>query len=368
MTRLKARYCNSPIPPERISKIQLKCQALDLDALIISDIKNIRYLTGFTGSDGVVMIGEKQKLLLVDGRYINQAKKEVVGVEVVEYQEKIDGIEAVLSDCSVKSVGFESMAINVNTYLKLKEKLKSVILKPMSDDINAIRTVKDEQEIACLRKAAEISFQALTAVCDLIKPGVKEKDIAIELEFRVRKCGAELVSFPTIVATGANSAKPHAAPGSREIESGDIVMIDYGAVYHGYHSDETCTFVVGRADKKQKEVYSLVKKAHDNALEAIKTGTQCREIDRIARSCIEGRNLGKFFTHGTGHGVGLDVHEAPRIADKSVDILETGMVITIEPGVYLPALWGIRIEDMILVKEEGGEVLTKVPKDLTILH
>jgi len=190
----------------------------------------------------------------------------------------------------------------------------------------------------------------------------------MELEFHIRKCGAELVSFPTIVATGANSAQPHAAPGSREIENGDIVMIDYGAIYRGYHSDETCTFVVGRADKKQKEVYSLVKNAHDMALEAIKTGTPCREIDRIARSCIEGGNLGKFFTHGTGHGVGLDVHEAPRIADKSINILEAGMVVTIEPGVYIPDQWGIRIEDMVLVKQGGGEVLTKVPKDLTILH
>jgi len=359
---------NSPVPPERISKIQPKLQDLDLDALLFLDIKNIRYLTGFTGSDGALMIGEKQRLLLVDGRYTNQAKKEAAGVEVVEYREKIDGIEAVLSDSRLKSVGFESTAMNVNTYLKLKEKLKAIALNPISDEIDAIRAVKDEEEIACIRKAAEISYQALAAVCNLIKPGVREKDIAIELEFRIRKCGAELVSFPTIVATGANSAQPHAAPGSREIENGDIVMIDYGAVYCGYHSDETCTFVIGRADKKQKEVYSLVKKAHDRALEAIKTGTPCREIDRIARSCIEDGNLGKFFTHGTGHGVGLDVHEAPRIADKSVNILEEGMVVTIEPGVYIPDHWGIRIEDMVLVKEEGPEVLTKVPKDLTVLH
>jgi len=361
-------HLNSPVPPERISKIQLKLQDLHIGALIFLDIKNIRYLTGFTGSDGALMIGEKQKLLLVDGRYTNQAKKDVGDVEVVEYQEKIDGIEAILSDGRVKSVGFESSAMNVNSYLKLKEKLKTVALNPITDEINAIRAIKDEEEIARIRNAAEISFQALTAVCNLIKPGVKEKDIAIELDFRIRKCGAELVSFPTIVATGANSAKPHAAPGSREIENGDIVMIDYGAVYHGYNSDETCTFIVGRANKKQKEVYSLVKQAHDRAIEAIKPGIQCREIDRIARSCIEGGNLGKFFSHGTGHGVGLDVHEAPRIADKSVNILETGMVITIEPGVYIPDLWGIRIEDMVLVKESGGEVLTKVPKNLTILQ
>ena len=361
-------YRNSSVPPERMSRIQKRLQDLHVDALIFLDMKNIRYLTGFTGSDGALIIGDKQKFLLVDGRYTNQAEKEVDDVEVVEYKDKIDGIVSVLSDGGLKSVGFESLAMNVSSYLKLKEKLKTVALNPMSDEIDTIRAIKDEAEIAFLKEAAEISFQALSAVFSLIKPGVKEKDIAIELEYRMGKCGAEMVSFPIIVATGTNSAQPHAAPGLREIENGDIVMIDYGAVYHGYHSDETCTFIVGRANKKQEEIYSLVKKAHDRALEAIKPGAQCREIDRIARSCIEEENMGKFFTHGTGHGVGLDVHEAPRIGDRSTNILETGMVITIEPGIYIPDLWGIRIEDMVLVKEDGCEVLTKVPKSMTILH
>jgi Xaa-Pro aminopeptidase len=170
------------------------------------------------------------------------------------------------------------------------------------------------------------------------------------------------------VASGTNSAQPHAAPGSREIENGDIIMIDYGAVYCGYHSDETCTFVVGRANKKQKEVYSLVKKAHDSAVKSVKAGVPCKDIDRIARACIESENLGKYFTHGTGHGVGLDVHEAPRIAAQSESILEAGMVVTIEPGIYIPELWGIRIEDMVLVRNEGFEVLTGVSKDLTELN
>ena len=195
-----------------------------------------------------------------------------------------------------------------------------------------------------------------------------EKDIALELDYRMARNEAEQVSFSTIVASGVNSSQPHAAPGSRKIRNGDIVMIDYGAVYHGYHSDETCTFIVGRADKKQKEVYSLVKEAHDRALAAVKAGASCKEIDRIARTCLESKDMGKYFTHGTGHGVGLDVHEAPRIADKSEHILEAGMVVTIEPGVYIPDLWGIRIEDMVLVKKNGFEVLTKVPKDLTILQ
>jgi Xaa-Pro aminopeptidase len=359
---------NFLIPPERISKIKSQFQDLDSEVLLFLDINNIRYLTGFTGSDGALIIGERQQLLLVDGRYTNQAKREVDGVEVFEYREKIEGIETIISESGLKSVGFESTVMNVNTYLKLKEKLQGVTLTPISNKIDAIRAIKDEAEIACIRKAAEISFQALSEVCDLIKPGVREKDIALELEYRMGKCGAAQVSFATIVASGTNSAQPHAAPGSREIENGDIIMIDYGAVYCGYHSDETCTFVVGRANKKQKEVYSLVKKAHDSAVKSVKAGVPCKDIDRIARACIESENLGKYFTHGTGHGVGLDVHEAPRIAAQSESILEAGMVVTIEPGIYIPELWGIRIEDMVLVRNEGFEVLTGVSKDLTELN
>jgi len=354
--------------PQRILKVLSRLNSLNVDALLFLDIKNVRYLTGFTGSDGALLIGKRHKLLMVDGRYTNQAKREVHGVEIFQYREKIEGIEAVISDNSLKSIGFESTAMNVTTFLKLKKILKAVKLTPMSHEIDTIRTVKDKTEIAYIRKAGEIASEALSALCDYIKPGVTEKDIAVELDYRMARNEAEQVSFSTIVASGVNSSQPHAAPGSRKIRNGDIVMIDYGAVYHGYHSDETCTFIVGRADKKQKEVYSLVKEAHDRAFAAVKAGASCKEIDRIARTCIESKDMGKYFTHGTGHGVGLDVHEAPRIADKSEHILEEGMVVTIEPGVYIPDLWGIRIEDMVLVKKNGFEVLTKVPKDLTILQ
>jgi Xaa-Pro aminopeptidase/Xaa-Pro dipeptidase len=351
-----------------MARVRSILRELDIDALLLLDMKNIRYLTGFTGSDGALVIGEKQETLLVDGRYTNQARKEVEGPHISEYKEKIDGIAAILSDGSLKSVGFESQAINVNTYLNLKDKLGGLRLNPLSNEIAALRAVKDEKEIAYIRRAAEISYAALNAVRKLIKPGVRETDIAIELDFLMRRRGAEQVSFPTIVATGPNSAQPHAQPGSRAIENGDMVIIDCGAVYCGYHSDETCTFAVGFKDKRQEETYSLVKTAHDRALEAVKAGVSCVEIDRIARECIDTGTLGEYFTHGTGHGVGLDVHEAPRIASNSEMILQAGMVLTVEPGVYIPDLWGIRIEDMILVKEEGCEVLTRASKDFTVLH
>lgn len=355
---------NLLIHPERTSKVKSRFDGLKSEVLLFLDMKNIRYLTGFTGSDGALIIGERERLLLVDGRYTNQARRECEGlVEVFEYREKIEGIESIILEGGLKSIWFEPTAMNVGTYLKLKEKLEGVSLNPIPDAIASIREIKDEAEIACIQKAAEISSQALTAVLGFIKPGVQERDIAIELEYQMGKCGAADASFATIVASGTNSAQPHASPGSRKIQNGDIVMIDYGAVYCGYHSDETCTFVVGRGDDKQKEVYALVKEAHDRALQAVKAGVSCKEIDRIARECIEQANLGKYFSHGTGHGVGLDVHEAPRIAAQSENILEEGMVVTIEPGIYIPDLWGIRIEDMAVVHYDGVEVLTKVPKD-----
>ncbi|MGO9136701.1 MAG: M24 family metallopeptidase [Syntrophales bacterium] len=357
-----------PVPPERMTRVRAILHEHEIDALLFLDMKNVRYLTGFTGSDGALVIGEKQEILLVDGRYTNQARKEVEGPHVFEYKEKIDGIAAVLSDGSLRSAGFESQAMNVNTYLTLKEKIGALRLNPLSNEIDALRAVKDEKEIAYIRRAAEISCEALTAVRDLIKPGVRETDIAIELDFQVRRRGAEQVSFPTIVATGANSAQPHAQPGLRAIKNGDMVIVDYGAVYCGYHSDETCTFAVGHKNENQEKVYTLVKNAHDRALGAIQAGVPCVEIDRTARDCIKAGKLGKYFTHGTGHGVGLDVHEAPRIAIKSEMVLEAGMVLTIEPGVYIPDLWGVRIEDTILVTEEGFEVLTGVSKNFTVLH
>ncbi|GAJ05933.1 unnamed protein product [marine sediment metagenome] len=179
--------------------------------------------------------------------------------------------------------------------------------------------------------------------------------------------GAERVSFESIVASGKNSALPHATPGFKKIEKGDFVIIDYGAVYGGYHSDETCTFVVESVTDRQKEIYSIVKDAHGRALDSVRAGVACREVDRIVRDHIEGAGFGKHFSHGTGHGVGLDVHEAPRLFTKADGSLEAGMVVTIEPGVYIPDLWGVRIEDMVLVKEDGCEVLTRIPKDLRIL-
>jgi Xaa-Pro aminopeptidase/Xaa-Pro dipeptidase len=279
----------------------------------------------------------------------------------------LEGIASVLSDTGSKIIGFESQVMSVDTHGKLKKKLRGVTLKPLSDEIKLFRAVKDAQEVIWLKKAAEISFQALSSIEDMIKPGIEERHIALELETKLRKFGAEEFSFATIVASGPNSALPHAKPGSRRLERGDFVMIDYGAVVEGYHSDETCMFVLGQVSDRQRKIYDLVKRAHEEALCETKAGVLCSRIDDIVRSYFEKGGFGAYFLHGTGHGVGLDIHEAPRLAKQSECILATGMVVTVEPGIYISDIWGIRIEDTVLIKENGCEVLTKMSKDLRIL-
>lgn len=353
---------------ERITRITSKLTALCVEGILFFDMKNIRYLTGFTGSDGVLFTGEKENILLVDGRYVTQAKQEVTDCDIIEYRDKVDGLATLISDHNMKIIGFESSALTCDTYLKLKNRLNDVTLEPLSEEINAIRAVKDIQEIDCIRKAASIASQALQFIMNDIQPGISEREIALILESKMKELGGETLAFETIVASGSNSALPHAKPGHKKIESGDFVVVDYGVVYQGYHSDETCTVAVGSLTRKQQETYQIVKDAHDRALDAIKEGVSCREIDRIARDHIEKAGLEQYFSHGTGHGVGLEIHETPIISSKSDDYLTSGMIITIEPGVYIPDLWGIRVEDMVVVERDGCEILSSVPKHLQITY
>jgi Xaa-Pro aminopeptidase len=251
--------------------------------------------------------------------------------------------------------------------MKLREKTDSIELCPLVDDVNTLRMIKDGGEIDALRKAAEISAEALRETVKIIRPGMTEKEIALDLESRIKKGGGERVSFDTIVASSIHSALPHAQPQARKIEVGDVIVIDYGAVYEGYHADETCTFVIGTVTEKQKKIYSIVKDAHDKALDTVKAGTSCKAVDEAARKIIEAAGYGQYFSHGTGHGVGLDVHEAPTLNAKSTDYLEEGMVITIEPGIYMPGLYGVRIEDMVHVQRDGCDIMTKMPKTLQVV-
>ena len=357
---------HDPLPcADRVGR--LRAEFPETGALLILNEKNIRYLTGFIGGEGALMAGPDWLMLLVDGRYATQARAETRGVEIYEFRNRVEGIAETVHRHGARSVGFESPFLSVEEYLRLREALPEVELSPLPKDFEFLRAVKDGGEIDRIRKAARISHEALAEIRPMIRPGVREEEIALELECRMRRGGAERISFDTIVAAGANSALPHAAPGRRSIADGDCVMIDYGAVWDGYHSDETCTFVVGQPSERQREIYRHVLEAHDRAIRAVRAGAFCWEIDDAARSYLSGKGLDSAFAHGTGHGVGLDVHEAPRLAAGREELLRAGMVVTIEPGVYIPGLWGIRIEDTVLVTEEGCEILTRTPKQLTVI-
>jgi len=358
------RHDLSPYP-ERLGR--LCAEIPEAGALLILNAENIRYLTGFTGGDGALIAGPAWLVLLVDGRYVTQARGEAAGTEIFEFRNRADGIAAAVIQRGIERLDFESPALCVEEYLKIREALPGVEFRPLSGVFEHLRSVKDETEIARIREAAQIAGEALAAVREMIRPGVREESIALELEYLMRRGGAQKASFETIVAAGPNSALPHATPGRREIADGDCVMIDYGAVWEGYHSDETCTFIMGRASERQREIYDLVREAQERAIGAIRVEVSCQEIDRTAREFLGEAGLEDYFSHGLGHGVGLDVHEAPRLAAGREDLLRAGMVVTVEPAVYLPGVWGIRIEDTVLVTEGGCERLTQTSKELTIL-
>ncbi len=353
--------------PVRRSSVRQKYSDCKIDSLIFFNINNIRYLSGFTGSDGVLIIGENRTVLLVDGRYITQAKLELAGVEVIEYKDKIKGIVQAVQQLALKYIGFEAGSIVVQMYNQLIRELQDEVLVPLGDELKLLRACKTEAEIALMKRAAEISSAAIAALIPRIKAGFSEKDIALQLEIMARQSGADQLAFETIVASGENSALPHAKPTERKIRRGDFIVIDFGVKYKGYCSDETCTLAFQELTDEQKNAYQLVKKAHDEAISVVRVGAAAADIDRCARD-VFGQRYEKYFSHGTGHGVGLEVHEAPRLAPASLDILEAQMVVTIEPGLYLPGQWGIRIEDTILVKKNSCEKLTKMNKELIVIE
>ena len=351
---------------DRISCLRLKTPLCKVDGFIFFNMTNIRYLSGFTGSDGVLLINDAKAVLLVDGRYTVQAGLEVADIEVVEYKDKITGIAHAIRELKLKRIGFEASSITVEMYNRLISHIQREVLIDLTDELILLRTYKDNTEIALMKKAAEISSTTVKSLIKEVKIGCTEKELALQLEYNARKSGAEGLAFEAIVASGVNSALPHARPTDRKFKKGDFVVIDFGVKYKGYCSDETCTIAFGKLTDRQKNAYQIVKEAHDRALEMIKSDIRAADVDRRARECF-GKKYGRYFVHGTGHGVGLEVHEAPRLASSSNDILKPQMVVTVEPGLYIPGLWGIRIEDTVLVKKSSCEKFTKMDKELFII-
>lgn len=336
------------------------------DAFLVTHRENIAYLSGFTGSMGVLLLWEKPTLF-VDGRYYTQAKEEAQGCEVIWAKNSFwEAISNHLKDIGIQRLGFEEGRISYQVYRALRRRLKGVFLIPFSDFIERERMIKKDWEIEKMEKALRLSEEALYHSLHIIKEGISEKDLALELEFFIKKRGNEL-AFESIVAFGERSALPHAKPTGRKLRKGDVILIDMGARVEGYCSDITRVFFLGKPSEELVEIYEAVLRAQKRAIEGIKGGKRAGEVDDLARSELRERKLAELFTHSLGHGVGREVHELPGLAPGSKEKLLSSTVVTIEPGVYVEGLGGVRIEDMILIGKETSRKLTRFPKELTIL-
>ena len=333
----------------------------EVDSLLVTDLVNVRYLTGFTGTNGACIVAPDARLFLTDSRYTEQAKQQVAGFEHLEASREL------LGDLAARlrgRAGFDDAHLSVKAHRLLAEKVgEGVELVPAGGLVERLRAVKDEGELRAIRAATEIADSAYEDLRERGLAGRTEREVARSIVRLLEDRGAEGISFPPIVAAGAHGALPHAEPRDVEIPRGTLAVVDLGARLDGYCSDCTRTLATGPLDDRQREAYEVVRGAQAAALDQIRAGAVCRDVDALARGLVE-EGLGTGFDHGLGHGVGLEVHEAPRLARTAEGALEAGNVVTVEPGVYVPGEFGIRIEDLVAVTDDGREVLTGFPKEL----
>ena len=352
---------------KRLEKLRNKMQKNLIDGVLLVGDSNRNYITGFTGDESFALITEREAIFITDSRYVAQAKIEVENFEVMKYKIDIHEFVADLAQkLCVKTLAFEENIITYKEYEKYGEKFNGE-LKPLNGIVEDIRIIKDEFEIKCIKKAANIADKAFENILKVIKPGVTEKDVALELEYFLKKMGASDLSFDTIAASGKRSALPHGRASSKTIEKGEFITLDFGCIYNGYCSDMTRTVAVSDVSEEMKKVYDIVLTAQKMAIEKIKPGVLGSDVDKCARDYITKMGYGKHFGHGLGHGVGRDIHEDPRLSPKGNKILEYGMIVTDEPGIYIEDSFGVRIEDLILVTDNGCEIISKSPKDLIII-
>lgn len=339
-------------------------------ALIISE-ENVRYFTSFSSTNGYLLITENTSIFLTDSRYIEAAQNQIKSCdEVCEIKSVEQTLAPLIENLGIKSVCVEQSRMTLSQLNVFKKHFKNVafvIDSSLDSEINRLRSVKNKQEAEKIEKAQRIAEKAFDHILEFITIGKTEREISLELDYTMLKAGADALSFETIAVSGSNGSMPHGVPGSKKIESGDFITMDFGAVFDGYHSDMTRTVAVGDISIKQAEVYNTVLQAQKAGLEAIKPGTECREVDKMARDIIAAKGYGDYFGHGFGHGVGIEIHEYPNLSPKSEAVLRSGNVVTAEPGIYIPGEFGIRIEDMVLVTDDGYYNFTKCNKELIVL-
>lgn len=350
---------------QRIERLREKLKEKGLAAVLIMQPENCRYLSGFTGTAGALLIDRQKCYLLTDFRYLEQAAAECPGWEVREIKEStFETVAGLLPPANAGALACEGDCLTHRQFNDLRDKLSGIAeLAPLSGLVEELRQVKEPPEIENLRRAAELADHAFWYILDFIRPGVREREVALELEFFLRRKGARKVPFDFIVASGPRGALPHGVASEKILQPGELVTIDYGAEYQGYYSDLTRTVSLGPPDPKQREIYALVREAQAAGLKALRAGVKASDVDQAVREVIAAAGHQENFRHSTGHGVGLAVHEGPRLSKKDETVLQAGMVVTIEPGVYLPGWGGVRIEDIAVVEDHGCRLLTHAPKE-----
>ena len=352
---------------EKIEKLRDEFAKAGIDGLLVTSPFNRRYISNFTGSSGAVLIGAEKAKFITDFRYVEQAQKQCSGFEIVKHEGPIvNKLAEEVKSLGIRKLGFEQDYVTYAEYKTYEQTFKTELV-PVSGMIEKLRLIKSDAEINILKKAADIADAAFRHIIGFIRPGVTEVEVANELEFFMRKAGATSSSFDIIVASGYRSAMPHGVATEKVIEKGDMVTLDYGALYQGYVSDITRTVAVGEPDPQLKEIYHIVLEAQRRGVRALKAGMSGKAADALARDYIAEKGYGDYFGHSTGHGIGLEVHEGPALSIRSETVLEPGMVVTVEPGIYIPGLGGVRIEDDVLITADGNEVLTHSTKELLIL-
>lgn len=351
----------------RVEKLRKKMQEENLDSFLVTSPYNLRYLTNFTGTTGLAVITLDKAFFITDFRYTEQAANQAQGFEIIKNVGPIfDEVADLVKRENLNALAFEETTVSFLEYSVLEEIINAELI-PVSGMIEELREVKDEEEIAIIEKACSIADMAYDHILKMIRPGMTEIEVANQVDFYMRSLGATSVSFDTIVASGLRSAMPHGVASEKVIEQGDLITLDFGCYYQGYVSDMTRTFAMGDPGEKLKEIYQIVLDAQLAVLDAAKPGFTGIQLDAVARDYITKYGYGEAFGHSTGHGIGLEIHEGPNVSSRAEKQFVPGNVITDEPGIYLPGIGGVRIEDDLLITKDGNRVLTHSPKELIIL-
>jgi Xaa-Pro aminopeptidase len=356
---------------KRLTNLRNILKEKNIDGILITSASNITYLTGFTGDSSRLMVSELGTVLITDGRYAEQAANEChKEINIIQWlQNKRYSAETynhVAERFGIKTMAFESHVSTFAEYDTLRNGLKNISLVPLASAVETLRQIKDAYEIECLKRACEISDKSLELTIPFIKEGITEIELAARLEFHMKTSGAENISFETIVLSGTKTSLLHGKPGEKKLEKGDFVLFDFGALYKGYHADISRTFILGQANDKQREIYNIIRKAQKEAIQSLKPGIPGKMPDQVVRNIIPPEYIGYYY-QGLGHGVGLQIHEEPFMGQVYDSYLAKNMVVTIEPGIYIPGWGGLRIEDTVVIYNDSIESLTKFPRDLQIL-